>query len=229
MPDLQKTGTVPSRAAGKRGQSQASEARRDCPRFPTEDEAVRYLDELFDALALGLRDYFEKVGAFERFLVAVSGGRDSALSLLVAVQAAKALNEGKEADRYAERVATVYLPNKGLSSSATEDAAGSLAKELGVPFKIVSIADEAEVALAKAAEMMDGEDKVTPLARQNLQARVRGNMLLNWANSANGLLLVLHYHGRRQSGRLFPHREPTQDPRDSPRRAPRGAGRHPIT
>lgn len=157
---------------------------------PPGDEVCLYLDELFDGLVLGLRDYFEKVGAFERFLVALSGGRDSALCLLLAVHAAKALKGGTEKDRYAERVSTVYLPNAAFSTSATEQAARALAKELGVPFQVVSIAEEAEVALAKAAELVGGEENVSPLAKQNLQARVRGSMMLNWANSAGGLLLV---------------------------------------
>jgi NAD+ synthase (glutamine-hydrolysing) len=157
-------------------------------RNPKPDE--RYLDELFDALVLGLRDYFEKVGAFKRFLVALSGGRDSALCLLMAVHAAKALREGCESERYAERISTAYLPNKAYSSSATEKAARALAEELGVPFQVVQIADEVKVALEKAAELAGGMDKVSPLARQNLQARIRGNMMLNWANSVGGLLLV---------------------------------------
>lgn len=159
---------------------------------PTARTADRepYLDELFDALVLGLRDYFEKVGAFDRFLVALSGGRDSALCLLMAVEAAKALKEGAEADRFAERVETVYLPNRAYSSNATEAAARGLAEALGVPFRVVSIHEEVEAAHAKAVELAGGEDKVTPIARQNLQARVRGAMMLNWANSANGLVLV---------------------------------------
>jgi NAD+ synthase (glutamine-hydrolysing) len=147
-------------------------------------------DELFDALVLGLRDYFEKVGVFQRFLVALSGGRDSALCLLMAVEAAKVLKEGAEADRFAEHIETVYLPNKAFSSSATEAAARGLAEELGVPFRVVSIHEEVELASVKAAEMAGGADRVTPLARQNLQARVRGAMMLNWANSVGGLLLV---------------------------------------
>lgn len=154
------------------------------------DEAKHYLDELFDALVLGLRDYFEKVGMFKRFLVALSGGRDSSLCLVLAVQAAKALNECKDAKRYIDRVWSVYLPNKAHSSGATEDAARSLAKELAVPFKVVSIDEESDVALRKAAELMGGEDKVAPIAKQNLQARIRGAMMLNWANSAQGLVLV---------------------------------------
>jgi len=154
------------------------------------NDADRFLEELFGALSLGLRDYFEKVGTFKRFLIALSGGRDSALCLLLAVHAAKALNEGKDAEGYAERVSTVYLPNKAYSSSATQKAARALAKELGVSFRVVAIDKEAKVAFEMAAELMDGEENVTPLARQNLQARVRGNMMLNWANSAQALLLV---------------------------------------
>jgi len=154
------------------------------------NEAGRFFEELLNALVLGLRDYFEKVGAFKRFLVALSGGRDSALCLVLAVHAVKALNQGRDASRYAERVSTVYLPYKAFSSSATQKAARALAKELGVPFRVVSIDKEAKVALKKAAELAGGEEHVTPLARQNLQARVRGNMMLNWANSAQGLLLV---------------------------------------
>ena len=155
-----------------------------------QSETTAYLDELYNALVLGLRDYFEKVGVFQRFLVALSGGRDSALCLLLAVDAAKAMNEGRDAERYAERVWTVYLPNAAYSTSATQDAARDLAKALGVPFKVVSIAEESAVALEKAEELMGSPEAVTPLAKQNLQARVRGNMMLNWANNAGGLLLV---------------------------------------
>lgn len=154
------------------------------------NEAHAYLDELFDALVLGLRDYFEKVGAFERYLIALSGGRDSALCLLLAVHAAKAMNECKDEANFASRISSVYLPNKEYSSDATENAARSLAEELGVPFQVVSITEEAEIALNKAAELAGGIENVTALAKQNLQARVRGAMMLNWGNNVGGLLLV---------------------------------------
>ena len=160
------------------------------PARPRQHDCNPALDELFDALALGLRDYFEKVGAFRKFLIALSGGRDSALCLLIATQAAKMLREGQVAGNYAEYIHTLYLPNGPLSSEATRDAAASLAAELGVPFNIVSIAEEAEVAFEKAAEIVGGEEKVAPMTRQNLQARVRGAMMLNWANNVGGLLLV---------------------------------------
>ncbi len=158
----------------------------------TERRADRnpYLDDLFDALVLGLRDYFEKVGVFERFIIALSGGRDSALCLLMAVEAAKALEEGRKADAYAKRINTVYLPNSKFSSSGTENAARDLAEELGVPFQVVSIDDESRIALEKQIELLGDKSAIHHLAKQNLQARVRGNMILNWANSAGGLVLV---------------------------------------
>lgn len=156
----------------------------------TDRDAFDFYDELFDALALGLRDYYEKVGAFDKFLVALSGGRDSALCLLIAVHAAKMLRAGAESDRYAEHVETIYLPHSEYSSSATQEAARAVAEEVGVPFRVVTIHEESEVAFEKAAEILGGEDQVAPLARQNLQARVRGNMMLNWANSVKGLVLV---------------------------------------
>lgn len=149
-----------------------------------------FLDELFDALVLGLRDYFEKVGVFDTFLVALSGGRDSSLCLLLAVAAAKALEAGAVAGEYARRVKTAYLPNKAFSSDATQSAARALAEELGVAFNVVEISEEAEIAFEKAAELAGGAENVTGLAKQNLQARIRGSMMLNWANNARGLLLV---------------------------------------
>ncbi|MCX8065889.1 MAG: NAD(+) synthase [Candidatus Hydrogenedentes bacterium] len=149
-----------------------------------------YFEQLFHALALGLRDYYEKVGVFEKFLVALSGGRDSALTLLLAVEAAKHIEGGKYIDRYAEKIESIYLPHKDYSSSETLTCAKSLAEELGVPFKVVSVHEEAELAFKKSAEIMGDEDKVKPITRQNLQARIRGAMMLNWANNVNGLLLV---------------------------------------
>lgn len=149
-----------------------------------------YFEQLFSALSLGLRDYFEKVGVFDKFLVALSGGRDSALSLLLAVEAGKNLKEGKYPEKYKEKVACIYLPHKNYSSSETRKSAEALAKELGVPFQIVSIHEEAEIAYKKAIEIVGGEENVKPITRQNLQARVRGAMMLNWANNVNGLLLV---------------------------------------
>jgi len=152
--------------------------------------AGRALEDLFQAVVLAVRDYFEKVGAFKKMLVALSGGRDSALCLLIAVEAAKALRAGRESERFREIVEATYLPNTRLSSRATREAARALAQELGVPFRVFPIDAEVRVALRQAAALAGGEEKVSPLARQNLQARIRGAMMLNWANNVHGLLLV---------------------------------------
>lgn len=149
-----------------------------------------YFEQLYQALVLGVRDYFEKVGVFDRFLVALSGGRDSALCLLLAVDAAKNLNEGKYPEHYRDKVSCIYLPHQEYSSTQTRQCAEALARELGVEFRVVSIHEEAEWALKKSAEIVGGLDKVKPITRQNLQARIRGAMMLNWANNVNGLLLV---------------------------------------
>jgi len=156
---------------------------------PGAPESKKYLDELFDGLVLGLRDYFEKAGVFQRFLVALSGGRDSTLCLLLAVHAARRMNWGQGAP-VAQRVSAVYLPNEAYSSSGTQDAARAVAEELGVPFQVVTISEEAKLAQQKAAEISGGPDKMQPLTKQNLQARIRGAMMLNWANNVGGLLLV---------------------------------------
>lgn len=157
---------------------------------PEKSAEDRALEELFNALVLGLRDYFEKVGVFRKFLVALSGGRDSALCLLMAVEAAQSLRTGADAAAWRERVETVYLPNARYSSAATLEAARALAEELNVPFRILPIDEEVAVAEKLAGEMAGGPDKVAPLARQNLQARIRGAIMLNWANSVGGLVLV---------------------------------------
>lgn len=158
--------------------------------LPREEPRNPYLDELFDALVLGLRDYMEKVGVFERILLALSGGRDSALCLLIAVEAVKALNEGRDADKFKNRVSTIYLPNAKYSTGATEKAARALAEALGVRYQVVDINDESKIALDKQAEILGSASAVHPIAKQNLQARIRGAMMLNWGNSAGGLVLV---------------------------------------
>ncbi len=109
---------------------------------------------------------------------------------MLAVDAAKQLNEGADAQDFAKRVSTVYLPNSTFSSAATEQAARALAEELGVDFRVLPIDEEAELALRKAGDFVGGPEHVGPMAKQNLQARIRGAWMLNWANSVGGLVLV---------------------------------------
>ncbi len=147
------------------------------------------LDQLLDALVLGVRDYFHKAGVFRKFLVALSGGRDSALALLAAARGAALLpGPGSPGEKVARHVEARYLSGP-FSSAATLEAARGLCAELGVPFARVSIEKEFDLARS-ALEEMAGGTPPSPLALQNAQARIRGAMMLGWANTVGGLILV---------------------------------------
>ncbi|QSQ12583.1 NAD(+) synthase [Myxococcus landrumensis] len=140
-------------------------------------------EDILDALALGVGDYFEKTRAFKLLGIALSGGRDSLLTLLIA-------------HRYAQRVRpenpgsliqAFYMPSR-YSSDSTRDAAETIARELGVSFQIVSIDEAFERERAVAQQMLGGAS-VTPITEQNIQARLRAQRMWNWSNSCGGLFL----------------------------------------
>ncbi|MDP3151512.1 MAG: NAD(+) synthase [Archangium sp.] len=145
--------------------------------LPTARE--RYCEDLLDALALGIGDYFEKTRGFKCIGIALSGGRDSLLTLLIA-------------HRYAARakvpIETFFMPTR-YSSQGTRDAAALIAKELGVGFSIVSIDDAFEREMASTKEMLGEARPLTPITQQNIQARLRAQRMWNWANSSGGLFL----------------------------------------
>jgi NAD+ synthase (glutamine-hydrolysing) len=145
---------------------------------PVPTARERYCEDLLDALALGIGDYFEKTKGFSRIGIALSGGRDSLLTLLIA-------------HRYAARakvpIETFFMPTR-FSSQGTRDAAELIAKELGVAFSVVSI-DEAFEREIEATKQMLGERELTPITLQNIQARLRAQRMWNWANSSGGLFL----------------------------------------
>ncbi|MBI1874831.1 MAG: NAD(+) synthase [Acidobacteria bacterium] len=149
------------------------------------------LDELFDALSLGLKDYFVKSRAFRLFGLALSGGRDSMLSLLVTWRAVQLLHPGASDEELREAVgasiAAFYMPTR-YSGEGTWSAARTLCRELGVPLTILSI-DEAFDREAEAARVMLGGAEPSRLTLQNIQARLRGSRMWNWANSAGGLFV----------------------------------------
>ncbi len=140
-----------------------------CPPVPTGD------GEVFAALVLGLRDYAHKSG-FTKALVALSGGIDSAV---VAVLAAEALG--------AANVTGVSLPS-AISSLHSREDAGVLAQNLGLRFETVRIADV----------VMECEKSLWPLfagrardvTEENLQARVRGLLMMALSNKFGALLLT---------------------------------------
>ena len=149
-------------------------------RGPAADPRERALDDLFEALALGVKSYYEKTGAFQSLGIALSGGRDSMLTLLVAWRASQLIDGGAT-------ISAFYMPSRH-SQPETRHAAQALADELGVSLKTISIDEATDREVAAATEMLGGQP-LTELTRQNIQARVRGQRMWNWANSSGALFL----------------------------------------
>lgn len=152
----------------------------------TTDPRDRALDDLFEALALGVKSYFAKTGAFKSLGIALSGGRDSMLALMVAWRAAQLLESGDEATAGA-LITAFYMPSRH-SQEATRTAAHTLAAELGVELRTVPIDEATDREVAVTREMLKGAEP-TELTRQNVQARLRGQRMWNWANSSGALFL----------------------------------------
>jgi NAD+ synthase (glutamine-hydrolysing) len=150
------------------------------------------LDDFFEALALGVADYFRKTGAFRGIGLALSGGRDSTLTLLVAWRAIQILSRGLEGEALradvGRKMQAFYMPTR-YSSEATQGAAAQIARDLGVPFAVVPIEEAFERELEATRTMLGGHGDVTDLTKQNIQARIRGQRMWNWANSSGALFL----------------------------------------
>ena len=136
------------------------------------------LDEVFEvhqALVLGTQDYVRKNG-FSRIVIGLSGGIDSALVAAIAVEAL-----GKE------NVVCISMPSR-FNAAETRSDAETLAANLGVEFHTVPIADTLD-AFSKTLESVDGWDE-NGLAYENLQARIRGTVLMSYSNQYGWLVLT---------------------------------------
>jgi NAD+ synthase (glutamine-hydrolysing) len=151
----------------------------DSRRSPRED----LCEDILDALALGIGDYFEKTRSFKLIGLALSGGRDSVLTLLIAHRYAKKARPANPGSL----IQTFYMPSR-YSTEHTRKAAETIARDLGVGFQVVSIDDAFERELQMVKQML-GEAPVTPVTEQNIQARLRAQRMWNWANSSGGLFL----------------------------------------
>ncbi len=140
-------------------------------------------EDILDALALGVGDYFEKTRAFKLIGIALSGGRDSLLTLLIAHRYAKRVRP----DNPGSLLRAFYMPSR-YSSSSTQDAAETIARELGVPFQVVPIEEAFDRELGVVRTMLSGGEP-TPITEQNVQARLRAQRMWNWSNSSGGLFL----------------------------------------
>jgi NAD+ synthase (glutamine-hydrolysing) len=153
---------------------------------------VEFCEDLLDALALGIGDYYEKIGAFRTIGVALSGGRDSLLVLLIARRYIERkfahLDEAGRRSRAGEILRAFYMPTR-YSSDATRRAAERAAADVGAPFAVVPVDDAFERELEAVQKMLQPGEQVTPMVRQNAQARVRAERMWNWSNASNGLFL----------------------------------------
>src|SRR3990167_9394111 len=143
-----------------------------------EPPAVRFendpIDEMISAIVLGIRDYFGKSGQ-ERALIGISRGLDSAL---VAAFAAMALGK--------DRVMGLYMPTRYSTEQGKIDAE-ALAINLGIRFEIVPIDDT----LTHMIELLQTQFSTVPdgIVEENLQARIRGMVLMAFANQYASLVL----------------------------------------
>jgi NAD+ synthase (glutamine-hydrolysing) len=131
--------------------------------------------EVYEALKLGVRDYVEKNG-FAHAVIGLSGGIDSTLTALIAVDALGA-----------ERVTCVTMPSR-YSSSGTRDDAKVLAANLGVELLELPIGEAMAVYDELLADAFAGREP--DITEENLQARIRGNLLMALSNKFGWLVLT---------------------------------------
>jgi NAD+ synthase (glutamine-hydrolysing) len=144
------------------------------------DQLVRPFDDsdarsALAALVLGTRDYARRCG-FKRAVLGVSGGIDSAL---VAAIAARALGP--------DNVLGVAMPSRYSSEGSRSDAA-ALAKNLGIEYQEIPIESVFSAYLATLAPAFAG--RAPDVTEENLQARVRGGLLMALSNKFGSLLLT---------------------------------------
>jgi NAD+ synthase (glutamine-hydrolysing) len=131
--------------------------------------------EVHQALVLGTLDYVHKNG-FSKVVIGISGGIDSALVAALAVEAL-----GKE------NVIGISMPSR-FNAAETRGDAEKLAENLGIEFHTVPIAETLD-AFSKTLGLLEGWDE-KGLAYENLQARIRGTILMSYSNQYGWLVLT---------------------------------------
>jgi NAD+ synthase (glutamine-hydrolysing) len=142
--------------------------------------ALDAVDEVHEALVLGTRDYVHKNG-FHDAVIGLSGGIDSAVAAAVAVDALGA-----------QHVVNVTMPSQYTSSETRSDAE-RLAANLGtrlITSAIKAIYETYEAALAEHLGPEGSRDAAADVATENLQARIRGNLLMALSNRYGWIVLT---------------------------------------
>jgi len=138
------------------------------------EQDVSKIEKIHDALVLGIKDYFGKLG-FKKAILGLSGGIDSAVT---AVLAQRALGK--------ENVRVLLMPSQFSSDHSVNDAR-ALAENLGIQYDIIAIKDLFDAFMVKLDPMFSGlEFNVT---EENIQARSRGLLLMAMSNKFGNILL----------------------------------------
>lgn len=132
------------------------------------------IDEIYHALILGIRDYFQKMG-FSKAILGASGGIDSAVVQALAVAAL-----GKE------NVRAILMPSQYSTSHSVTDAE-ALSKNLGNAYDIISIKNIYDSFLTELKPVFG--DLPFSVAEENIQSRTRGNLLMAISNKFGYILL----------------------------------------
>ena len=133
------------------------------------------LKEIYGALLLGIKDYVRKNG-FEKVVIGLSGGIDSAVTTALATEALGAQN-----------VVCVSMPSV-ISSKSGRDDAERLAENLGVEYRTIPIAGAVDAYAAMLSDEFRGTE-AEGVAEENIQARIRGNILMALSNKFGYLVL----------------------------------------
>lgn len=166
--ELQQDGTITGDVLEQASQFPGSEL------LPETFQPSLNLHQVHDALVTGIKDYFDKMN-FKQAIIASSGGIDSALTLALAVKAL-----GKE------NVRAILMPSQYSTGHSVSDAE-ALSKNLGNPYDIVPIKNIFDQFLAELKPIFN--DLPFSLAEENIQSRVRGNLVMAIANKFNYILL----------------------------------------
>jgi NAD+ synthase (glutamine-hydrolysing) len=142
---------------------------------PRRVERLDELGEIYQALVLGIRDYVRKNG-FEKVVIGLSGGVDSSLVAAIATDALGADN-----------IVGVSMPSR-YSSAGSKSDAEALARNLGIAFNVIPIEKAFGAYLETLAEPF--KDVQPDVTEENIQARVRGNILFALSNKFGWLVLA---------------------------------------
>ena len=133
-----------------------------------------HTDRIYDAIVLGVKDYFSKMG-FKHAILGSSGGIDSAVTLAIACEAL-----GNE------NVHALLLPSQYSTGHSVDDAV-ALSKKLGNPYDLIAIQPVFDAFMDQLKPIY--KDLPSDLAEENIQARTRGNLLMAVANKFGYILL----------------------------------------